>query len=216
MKALSIAFIVLIVLISAGYGQRTITGQVAYVLDGRTLVVKDPVAQYKVRLNLLEVPETDQPLSHIVIDHLRQLASGKAVHITVGRLEGDMVFGVVFVDGQDLALQMLRDGAGWYDRPNINSLNNDENYQQAESLARSEKRGVWGIEGMKPAWEFRIEKIRLERDRDIAEQQKRAEEFKKSRQISRTLPNNEPIPPVLPKEINGVSIYFKGRASSSG
>ena len=27
-----------------------------------------------------------------------------------------------------------------------------------EAQAKAEKRGVWGIEGLKPAWEFRAEK----------------------------------------------------------
>jgi hypothetical protein len=56
---------------------------------------------------------------------------------------------------------MLRDGAAWYSTSTESAILASEQqiYQESEASAKSEKRGVWGIPGLKPAWEFRIDKM---------------------------------------------------------
>ncbi|MEK7724638.1 MAG: hypothetical protein AAB336_09845, partial [Acidobacteriota bacterium] len=53
-----------------------------------------------------------------------------------------------------------------------------ENYQIIEAQAKLEKRGIWGIENLKPAWEFRAEKEELKRQQERLAEAKYVEEVK--------------------------------------
>ena len=68
---------------------------------------------------------------------------------------------------------MLRDGAAWYALPEKSAQDKTEGeeYLSIEAQARTEKRGVWGVENLKAAWEFRAERAELQ---NREEQAKRA------------------------------------------
>ncbi len=143
------------------FSQTLLNGTVTDVIDGRTLVVETtPGKTFNLKLRYLEVPETKQPLSDVVKNHLKNLALGKTIFISKMRLFDTYTLGVGEVNKVDLSQQLLRDGAGWFDI-NDADTSGDENtnvYKKLESLAKEEKLGVWGIKGMKTAWEFRAEK----------------------------------------------------------
>jgi hypothetical protein len=80
---------------------------------------------------------------------------GKNVRVRMNNFTlGQVTFG-----GVDASGQMLRDGAAWFDLSDKDnqSVSDTENYLALENAAKQEKRGVWGVEGLKPSWEFRAE-----------------------------------------------------------
>lgn len=145
------------------YSQTYISGQVVDIVDGKTLLIETARnARVTFRLQHIEVPEAEQPLSEIVKSHLRELALGKTVNIRSNSYSTGVLIGQVLLKDVDLSQQMLRDGAAWFYYEGAENL---DIYRSVEATAKAEKRGVWGIEGMKPAWEFR-------KDKEIAAQKK--------------------------------------------
>lgn len=180
------------------YSQTYISGQVVDVLDGKTLLIETARnARVTFRLQQIEVPEAEQPLFEIVKSHLRELAFGKTVNIRSNSFSNGIIIGQILVKEVDLSQQMLRDGAAWF---YYDGAENFDSYKLAEATAKSEKRGVWGILGMKPAWEFRKDKEialkkKLEDEQKAKElkieQQKQEETMRNNVQPTKT--NSEPI-----------------------
>jgi endonuclease YncB( thermonuclease family) len=165
MKNLKILFALLFVLTfsHAAFSQLKYEGKVVDVIDGRTVVIELPTHnKLTAQLQFIEVPESEQMLHHIVKDHLRKLLLGKEVEFRANQMTRLKTIGQIFADGVDISQQMLRDGAAWYSAAGIEKKDLDapenQNYQNLEAQAKQEKRGVWSIAGLKPAWEFRAEK----------------------------------------------------------
>lgn len=148
------------ILAQTAFSQQKFAGRVIDIVDGKTVVIEMATGKITAVLQHIEVPEPEQPLHATVKEHLGKLVLGKIVvfhprgispHKTVGRL---------VLDDVDVSQKMLRDGAAWHE-PLARSGQNpteSEDYRANESQAKAEKRGVWSIAGLKPAWEFRAEK----------------------------------------------------------
>ena len=146
------------------YAQDEFSGTVTKVIDGKTLVVEPHRGpEITLELQYIEVPEPGQKLYQIVKEHLKKLALNKQVKFIMKSLTNGKTYGRVFTDDGWLGEQMIRDGAAWYALPQKAGHDKTESeiYLKNESLARSEKRGIWSIEGILPAWEFRAKKERL-------------------------------------------------------
>ncbi|CAN5543968.1 hypothetical protein BH10ACI1_BH10ACI1_06090 [soil metagenome] len=172
-RILPISFVLLVCSVNF-YAQMYISGQVVGIVDGRTLLVETAKdSRVKFRLQYIEVPEAEQPLAEVVKSHLRDLAFGKTVNIRSNSISRDtIIIGQVILNGADLSRQMLRDGAAWF---YFDGAENLDDYKAMEAAAKTEKRGIWGVEGLKPAWEFR-------KDKEIAAQKKLQEEKKANEQ----------------------------------
>jgi endonuclease YncB( thermonuclease family) len=158
-----IVFIVIVLLLLAvtAYPQRRFGGRVVEVVDGKTAVIQVPTGgKITVVLQFIEIPEAEQPLRQTVKEHLENLVLGKTVEVMPRRILSNASVGQVFLNGVDISQQMLRDGAAWYALPEKSAQDAGESelYQTTEAQAKTEKRGVWGVEDLKPAWEFRAEK----------------------------------------------------------
>jgi endonuclease YncB( thermonuclease family) len=179
-KAISIVLVILFFSLTA-FSQLKLNGKVIEVIDGKTAVVQIGTSgNLRVVLQYVEIPEPEQPLHSIVKNHLEKLLLGKnALVIPRGVVESSTV-AQVFVGGVDVSQQMIRDGAAWFALPEKTEKSGSEIevYLSNEAQARSEKRGVWSIEGLKPAWQFRAEKRERERAEELAE----LEEIKKQKQ----------------------------------
>jgi endonuclease YncB( thermonuclease family) len=165
-KSLFVGFIFVIFSLKTAFSQGLINGTVVDVIDGRTLVVSNSVGNnINVRLRYLEIPEPEQQLSDVVKNHLKDLALGKKIAVTKVQIFSNYTLGVGMITEKnvnfDLSQQMIRDGAGWFDvyDASIVTDQSTSDYQETEQLAKNEKRGVWGIAGMKTPWEFRNEKL---------------------------------------------------------
>lgn len=145
----------------AAVGQRKFSGTVVDVLDGRTVVLEMPAGgKLTFELQYIEVPESEQQLHQTVREHLQQMVYGKQVEFLPRGFTETKTMGQLFVGGVDVSQQMLRDGAAWHISPEISGQDEAQSdvYQNNEALAKTEKRGVWAIEKLQPAWEFRARK----------------------------------------------------------
>lgn len=186
-----IIFIVIVLVLTAisAYPQRAFGGKVVEVIDGKTCVIEMANGRVTAVLQYIEIPESDQPLYSTVKAHLQALVLDKTVEFQPRGVKWDTTFGKLLVKGVDVSQQMLRDGAAWYSVPEKNGQNEAESlrYQDNETQAKAEKRGVWSVENLKPAWEYRAEKEALQRQQQQEKlaKLKLASEEKKKKQVAR-------------------------------
>jgi endonuclease YncB( thermonuclease family) len=170
----------------AAVGQRKFSGTVVDVVDGRTVVLEMPAGgKLTFELQYIEVPESEQQLHQTVREHLQQMVYGKQVEFLPRGFTETKTLGQLFVGGVDVSQQMLRDGAAWHISPEISGQDEAgrKNYIETEKQAKEEKRGVWGIEGLKPAWEFREEKqktLNAKISKEISEENKETKQPRKT------------------------------------
>lgn len=162
-------FIVLALFVLSSSGveaQTTLTGRVANVLDGKTFVMQTDNSELTVAIQFIDVPEPEQPLSRIVREHTQRLIIGKTVTFVSSGFSPTALIGKAYLDGLDLGQQLVRDGAAWHVPPERSGQDGTEAsvYSGLEALAKTEKRGIWSIRDMMPAWEFRSLKDRSYRD----------------------------------------------------
>lgn len=173
-KPLIFIVVVLVLAAVSAYPQRILGGKVVEVLDGKTCVIEMPNGRVTAVLQYIEIPEPDQPLHNMVREHLQTLILDKTVEFHLHGVKQDKVVGGLFLKGVDISQQMLRDGAAWYSIPEKSSQNEAQTllYQDNETQAKTEKRGVWGVENLKPAWEYRAEKeaLRIKQEQETLEE----------------------------------------------
>lgn len=172
-----------VVLFSNALGQNKYFGKVVDVLDGKTIVIEpQPKVQIKIELQFIEIPEVEQPLHTTVKDHLSNMVLGKIVEFEPQNLNNAKPIGKVLLNGVDVSQQMLRDGAAWYavNEQKYQNASQSQNYLSNEDQAKAEKRGVWSIPDLKPAWEYRAAK---EEEKRQAELKKQAEENERQAKI---------------------------------
>lgn len=135
-------------------------GKVTEIVDGRTMVITTTAGdKFNFLLFYIEVPEPEQELSQLVKTHLERLVLNKEVKLVSESKYSQGFLGTIYLGDIDISQQMLRDGAAWYNLPEQSNASSRNEYQQMESLAKSEKLGIWGVQGLKPAWEFRTERF---------------------------------------------------------
>lgn len=187
MKITKHMLLALAVLIAAQstFAQQKFAGRVIEIVDGKTVVIEMQTGKLTAVLQHIEVPEADQPLHATVKEHLGKLVLGKAVTFHPRAIGWRKTFGRLMLGDVDVSQKMLRDGAAWLEPLTRSGQETEENefYKANEASARAEKRGVWSLNGMKPAWEFRAEKLENERRRK-AEAARAAEDVPE--QIGRT------------------------------
>ncbi|MDQ3801716.1 MAG: thermonuclease family protein [Acidobacteriota bacterium] len=145
----------------SAFAQRKFNGTVVEIVDGKTVVVEMPTGgKITVELQYIEVPEPEQQLHRTVREHLQQMVYGKQVEFLARGVAETKTVGQVFLNGVDVSQQMLRDGAAWHVSSEKSGQDQaqTETYQNNEAQAKAEKRGVWSIENLQPAWEFRAQK----------------------------------------------------------
>ncbi len=171
--------VVLVLTAVSAYPQRAFGGKVVEVLDGKTCVIEIANGRVTAILQYIEIPEPEQPLHATVKEHLQKLILDKTVEFQPRGVKSDKTFGKLFVKGVDISQQMLRDGAAWYSVSENKGQSEAESvkYQDNETQAKAEKRGVWSVENLKPAWEYRAEK-------EASRRQQEAETLAKSKLVT--------------------------------
>ena len=165
-KPIVFIVIVLILTVISAYPQRKLGGTITEVIDGKTFVMQTASGKVTGVLQDIEIPEPEQPLRQTVKDHLEKLIVNQfGAFKPLGVMSNQMI-GQLMINGVDISQQMLRDGAAWY-AVSGKTVQNPV-YLDNESQAKAEKRGVWGIENLKPAWEFRAEKEKTRRQEEQA------------------------------------------------
>ena len=119
-----------------------LSGSVADVKDGDTIVVEDRVGQFlTVRLNGVDSPELGQSYGREARSLLRKLLTGQSVQVEIVKMDryGRYVGKVTLSDGTDAGQAMVRSGlAWWYQRYAQDQAPADRTaYEAAERDARS-------------------------------------------------------------------------------
>jgi endonuclease YncB( thermonuclease family)/Tfp pilus assembly protein PilF len=124
----------------------TLHGLVVEVLDGENISVRVEKRLIKVRLCALSAPKLSQPLADVAREHLSQLLNGKQVAVEyLGLDRGGPLVAVVTLNDSDIGMQMIRDGAAFYNKSESSELPAQLRgfYEESERLARGEVRGIW-------------------------------------------------------------------------
>lgn len=176
MKNVRLLLLVLFISLFTGsaISQQKMGGKVVEIIDGKTMIIEMTTGKLTAVLHYIEIPEPEQPLNQTVKDHLRNLVLGKYVNFEPRGIMPTKTLGQVFLNGVDIGQQMVRDGAAWHMPATKTGQNQEESdsYENYQALARSEKRGVWSIQDLKPAWEFRAEKLERARREEELQWQK--------------------------------------------
>lgn len=134
----------------------TLTGKVIEVNDGDEITIFNMNRPVRIRLVGIDAPEKDQAFGEVAKQHLTDLVFDKFVFVEyTGIGERTDLIGRVLLNGADINAQMIRDGAAWY-APQLSHLTDAETeiYSKSEEAARSEKRGLWQVDGAVAPWEF--------------------------------------------------------------
>src|SRR4029434_5034890 len=110
--AIKATLILFALLLSATAQTQTITGKVVGVSDGETITVLDEQKrQYKVRLDGIDAPESNQDFGSRAKQSLSDLVFGKTVTVTSEAKDmSGRVLGDVTLDGRNINLEQVRRG----------------------------------------------------------------------------------------------------------
>ena len=135
----------------------TLQAKVVQIQSGNTLVVTNTNRPLRIRLKGIVPPEVGQPFSDAAREHLQALVFEKAVTVEYSHLAEGYLEAKLFLNGVDIASQMLRDGVAWYDHSADYQLTQSDRelYERCEQAARAEKRGLWQETSPVAPWEFR-------------------------------------------------------------
>lgn len=116
-------------------------------VDGDTIKVQDASGmKYLVSLSGVDAPEITQAHGKVAKEYLCQLICDKDVILSFNKLntKGE-VLSVVFLNGKDVSLIMLKNGMAWQDigDKEVLSSANYSNYARVENIARIQNAGLW-------------------------------------------------------------------------
>lgn len=132
-------------------------GLASQVPNGGSIVFLSNGQRLTVILKGVDAPDLKQEFGDVARQHLASLILGKIVDVEFDELTVGHVVGRVMYDRMDIGLQVIRDGAAWYDAKKVNNLSEPERrtYMEAEQAARTELRGIWQDGSPMPPWEWR-------------------------------------------------------------
>lgn len=144
----------LLSLSAAAFSQMMVSGSVVDVVDAKTLTVAVPTGHVTIELQYIDVPDASDPMHASIKKHLRDLVAGKHVEYRTRSLSFDRAVAQVFCNDIDISQQMLRDGAAWHMPLYLSGQDPQgfSEYASYESAAKQEKRGIWAMPNLKPAW----------------------------------------------------------------
>ena len=150
---------ILLLLLSPLSFAEELTGKVIKVSDGDTITVLDSNNQkYKIRLQGIDAPETQQAFGETSRQSLASLVYDKEVIILWDKRDKyARILGKVIVDGRDANYEQLKKGLAWYYKQYENDLSDEdkERYSEAEAWARNYTEGLWTDSKSIPPWELR-------------------------------------------------------------
>ncbi len=129
--------------------------KVIRVVDGDTIVINYNGKKEKVRLLCVNTPESvhpdkkqNIPIGKVASKYTQKKLTGKYVNLEfeVNRLRGNYgrLLAYVFIDGQNLNLDLVRQGLSPYYTKYGKSQRYDSEFRLAEKQARKEKINIWG------------------------------------------------------------------------
>jgi micrococcal nuclease len=129
------------------------TGTVVKIIDGDTfdLLTKEKNT-IRVRMNGIDCPERKQDFYKVSKDALADYIFKKEVRLVItGRDRNKRTIAIVFCNGENINLAMIRNGYAWH----YKKYSADTNFAKAEKQARIDKKGLWQMSNPVPPWKFR-------------------------------------------------------------
>ncbi len=137
----------------------SITGEVIALADGDSFTLLDAdQKQHKVRIQGIDAPELGQDFCQESKQQLSALIFGKAVKVSFSKFDKyGRVVGKVTAANQDVGRRMISTGLAWFYRNYANELTatDREVYDNEESAAKANGKGLWSIGEPMPPWEYR-------------------------------------------------------------
>jgi endonuclease YncB( thermonuclease family) len=136
-----------------------LNGTVVGVSDGDTITVLDKSNnEHKVRLMGIDAPEKSQAFGNEAKKTLSNYIYKKEVSVEYKKYDKyKRIVGKVTLDGQDICLQMIREGMAWHfvEYEKEQSKADRELYCEAEAKAREVNLGLWVEKQTVSPWLFR-------------------------------------------------------------
>lgn len=136
--------------------EETLEGKVIGISDGDTIKLLHKRKTLKIRLFGIDCPERNQAFGKKAKTFTATNTFEKHVSIIVhgkdryGRILGE----VLLPNGKNLNEELLENGYAWH----YSRYSQSRKFDQLESSARKEKRGLWQDKDPIPPWEFRQNK----------------------------------------------------------
>src|SRR6185437_9754551 len=110
-----LAFLVLVFL-SPNAEAATLFGRVIEINDGDVITVFNLNRPVRIKLIAVDAPEGEQAFGDVAKKHLGELVYDKSVVVEYWGIAADgSLVGRVTLNGTDVGVQMIRDGAAWFD-----------------------------------------------------------------------------------------------------
>jgi endonuclease YncB( thermonuclease family) len=152
--ALLIQLIILVHTASAD----TLNGVVTDITDGDTLtLLDDQKQQHKIRFAGIDAPEKVQPFGSKSQANLGLLAFNKNAVAICHKKHFERDVCKVMVDGLDVGLQQVTNGMAWWSKKFAKEQSPEDRaaYEQAETMAKLRRFGLWADTNPMPPWEWR-------------------------------------------------------------
>lgn len=138
---------------------RTLQGRVVGVADGDTVTILGADNnQARVRLQGIDAPESGQAFGQVSKRNLSDLIFNRQVTVEYEKTDRyGRTLGKVLADGRDINLEQVKAGLAWHYKYYQDEQPPDDRrvYADAETQARSARRGLWADPAPIPPWDFR-------------------------------------------------------------
>jgi endonuclease YncB( thermonuclease family) len=156
----ALAALIALLLASTALGQEAIvSARIVGITDGDTVKALAADNQLlRVRLSWIDAPEKSQAFGQRSKQHLSELVFGREVELhTHGLDRYGRTLAVIFVNDTDANLEQVRSGMAWCYTRYLSEASSDiqASYQQAETEAWEQQRGLWSERDPIPPWEYR-------------------------------------------------------------
>lgn len=125
-----------------------LAGRVDRLLDGDTfdVLLDGDDETTRIRMQGIDAPETDQPMSDDAVAMLERLLGDAEVQLQpAGQTSYNRIVARVYVDGVDVNAQMVRRGLAMAERRYLREFDDGADYCVFEHAARSDKLGIWRL-----------------------------------------------------------------------
>lgn len=131
----------------------TLSGEVIYVSDGDTLLLRTPAGDKEwIRLAEIDAPEKDQPGGLEAKEALMQRVKGRKVEVDYENRDGyGRLIGNIHHDGYNLNVEMVRSGLAWVYR----RYSDSPELLRFEQEAKAQRIGLWAAPNPVMPWEWR-------------------------------------------------------------
>lgn len=138
---------------------RILEGKVVGVADGDTITVLGAGnRQTRVRLQGIDAPESGQAFGQVSKRNLSDLVFDRQVVVEYEKSDRyGRTLGKVVAFGRDVNLEQVKAGLAWHYKYYLDEQSPEDRrlYADAETEARSARRGLWADPGPIPPWDFR-------------------------------------------------------------